>query len=179
MTIVEMRVHMDCPGCESKIKKALQKLDGVDDIDIDMNMQKVRVTGWADQNKVLKTVRKTGRNAELWPFPYNPEYHSFTHYYNYNNNNNNNNKINNYHHDDHQQIQYHHQSRRKAKYYHQSRPTATYYMSQPSSSSYNYRVHGYNGHDHGYYPQPLYSTILDEKTSSMFSDDNTNGCSIM
>ncbi|GMP74350.1 hypothetical protein CsSME_00031793 [Camellia sinensis var. sinensis] len=127
MTIVEMRVHMDCPGCESKIKKALQKLDGVDDIDIDMNMQKVRVTGWADQNK----------------------------------------------------IQYHHQSRRKAKYYHQSRPTATYYMSQPSSSSYNYRVHGYNGHDHGYYPQPLYSTILDEKTSSMFSDDNTNGCSIM
>lgn len=25
---VEMSVHMDCPGCESKIKKALQKLDG-------------------------------------------------------------------------------------------------------------------------------------------------------
>lgn len=23
-----MRVHMDCAGCETKIKKALQKLDG-------------------------------------------------------------------------------------------------------------------------------------------------------
>ncbi|KAF8409042.1 hypothetical protein HHK36_005114 [Tetracentron sinense] len=81
MTMVEMRVHMDCAGCESKIKKALQKIDGVDDIDIDMGMQKVTVTGWADQKKVLKTVRKTGRKAELWPFPYNPEYHNYTHHY--------------------------------------------------------------------------------------------------
>ncbi|KAK9284477.1 hypothetical protein L1049_023650 [Liquidambar formosana] len=78
-----MQVHMDCAGCESKIKKALQKLKGVDNIDIDMGMQKVTVTGWADQKKVLKTVRKTGRRAELWPFPYNPEYNNFTnHYYN-------------------------------------------------------------------------------------------------
>ncbi|XP_010277033.1 PREDICTED: heavy metal-associated isoprenylated plant protein 22-like [Nelumbo nucifera] len=73
MTITEMRVHMDCAGCECKIRKALKKLKGVDDVDIDMGMQKVTVTGWADQKKVLKTVRKTGRRAELWPFPYNPE----------------------------------------------------------------------------------------------------------
>ena len=26
--IVEMRVHVDCPGCERKITKALSKLDG-------------------------------------------------------------------------------------------------------------------------------------------------------
>ncbi|XP_059290735.1 heavy metal-associated isoprenylated plant protein 28-like [Lycium ferocissimum] len=81
MTIVEMRVHMDCPGCESKIRKALKKLKGVDNIDIDMNMQKVTVTGWAEQKKVLKTVRKTGRKAELWPYPYNPEYHNYMHHY--------------------------------------------------------------------------------------------------
>uniref|UniRef100_A0A5B7BH93 Putative heavy metal-associated isoprenylated plant protein 26-like n=1 Tax=Davidia involucrata TaxID=16924 RepID=A0A5B7BH93_DAVIN len=137
-----MRVHMDCPGCESKIKKALQKLDGVDDIDIDLGTQKVTVTGWADRNKVLKTVRKTGRQAELWPYPYNPEYHDFTNFY-----------------------------------YHQSHPT-TYYTSQPSSS-YNYRVHGYNGHDHGYYHQPPHSTIFDERTTAMFSDENPNACSIM
>ncbi|CDO96784.1 unnamed protein product [Coffea canephora] len=79
-----MRVHMDCPGCESKIKKALRKLDGVDNVDVDMGMQKVTVTGYADQEKVLKTVRKTGRLAELWPFPYNPEYHDFNYaYYNH------------------------------------------------------------------------------------------------
>ncbi|PSS03011.1 Heavy metal-associated isoprenylated plant protein, partial [Actinidia chinensis var. chinensis] len=145
--IVEMSVHMDCPGCESKIKKALQKLDGVDDINVDMEMQKVTVTGWADQSKVLKTVRKTGRKAELWPFPYNPEYHTFTQYY-YNQNG------------------------------HQSYPSSTYYVPQPSSS-YNYRVHGYNGHDHGYYHQPPHSTILDERASAMFSDENAHACSIM
>ncbi|KAJ1426121.1 hypothetical protein SESBI_10507 [Sesbania bispinosa] len=53
-----------------------------------MGMQKVTVMGWADQKKVLKTVRKTGRRAELWPYPYNPEYHGFTRHYgnNYENN---------------------------------------------------------------------------------------------
>ncbi|XP_015958056.1 heavy metal-associated isoprenylated plant protein 28 isoform X1 [Arachis duranensis] len=81
MTIVEMCVHMDCPGCESKIKKALKKLPGVDEVDIDMKLQKVTVMGWAEQKKVLKAVRKTGRRAELWPYPYNPEYHAFSRQY--------------------------------------------------------------------------------------------------
>ncbi|KAG5247060.1 heavy metal-associated isoprenylated plant protein [Salix suchowensis] len=75
--ITEIKVHMNCDGCETKIRKAIQKLHGVDDIDIDMEMQKVTVMGWADQRKVLKAVRKTGRRAELWPYPYNPESYSF------------------------------------------------------------------------------------------------------
>ncbi|KAK9221672.1 hypothetical protein WN944_010100 [Citrus x changshan-huyou] len=76
--ITEMRVHMDCAGCESKVKSSLKKLKGVDDIDIDMAMQKVTVTGWADQKKVLKAVRKTGRRAELWQLPYSPaEQHGY------------------------------------------------------------------------------------------------------
>ncbi|KAF7833924.1 heavy metal-associated isoprenylated plant protein 28 [Senna tora] len=70
-----MRVHMDCAGCESKVKSALEKLKGVDEVDIDMNTQKVTVTGWADQKKVLKTVRKTGRRAELWQLPYTTDFH--------------------------------------------------------------------------------------------------------
>ncbi|KAF5732538.1 Heavy metal transport/detoxification superfamily protein [Tripterygium wilfordii] len=72
---------MDCAGCESRVKSSLQKLNGVDDIDIDMAMQKVTVTGWADQKKVLKTVRKTGRRAELWQLPYNPEHQILTNQY--------------------------------------------------------------------------------------------------
>ncbi|KAL6286305.1 hypothetical protein ACE6H2_010695 [Prunus campanulata] len=81
---VEMRVHMDCPGCESKVRSALQKLKGVDSVDIDMAMQKVTITGWADQKKVLKTVRKTGRRAELWHFPYSADHNNFStdQYYN-------------------------------------------------------------------------------------------------
>ncbi|QCE09752.1 heavy metal-associated isoprenylated plant protein 28 [Vigna unguiculata] len=73
MTIIEMRVHMDCPGCENKVKEALQKLKGVDGIEIDMKLQKVTVNGYAEQKKVLKTVRKTGCRAELWQLPYTTE----------------------------------------------------------------------------------------------------------
>ncbi|KAI4322766.1 hypothetical protein L6164_022431 [Bauhinia variegata] len=75
-----MRVHMDCAGCESKVKSALKKLKGVDSVEIDMSMQKVTVTGHADQKKVLKTVRKTGRRAELWQLPFqNGEYYQQHH----------------------------------------------------------------------------------------------------
>lgn len=142
MTIVEMRVHMDCSGCEKKITKALSKVDGVDNIDVDMNMQKVTVTGWADQKKVLKTVRKTGRKAELWPFPYNPEYHA---YY--------------------------------TQYYADDSSPADYL----TTSTYNYRRHGYIGHDHDYYQyqHPPSSAILDNHTTAIFSDDNATGCSVM
>ncbi|WJX53205.1 hypothetical protein P8452_39229 [Trifolium repens] len=76
-----MCVHMDCEGCVTNIRKGLKKLRGIDSIDINMEMQKVTVMGWADEKKVLKTVRKTGRRAELWPYPYNPEYYDFTRNY--------------------------------------------------------------------------------------------------
>ena len=116
---------------------------GVDDVDVDMAMQKVTVMGWADQKKVLKTVRKTGKKAEL--YPYNPEYHGFIRQYG------------NIVHD----IQ-------------------TQYSSALPSSSYNYYKHGYNnGDDFGYYRQPVYSTVVDEKTMSIFSDENPHACSIM
>ncbi|XP_047340543.1 heavy metal-associated isoprenylated plant protein 29-like [Impatiens glandulifera] len=140
-----MQVYMDCPGCEAKVKKALQKLHGVDSVDIDMGKQKVTVTGVVDQRKVLKTVRGTGRTAVLWPYPYNPEYHDFT---------------------------------RRYYFKHQSYP-ATHHATV-ASSPYNYDIHGYNGHEHGYYQKPPYTALIDEKVSSMFSDDNTNSsCSIM
>ncbi|XP_077211514.1 heavy metal-associated isoprenylated plant protein 28-like [Tasmannia lanceolata] len=145
MTIVEMRVHMDCAGCESRIKKSLQKLEGIDDIDIDMRMQKVTVTGWADKKKVLKAVRKTGRRAELWPFPYNPEYHT-SHTYD--------------------------------TYAYQHHPQEYVSYAAPASS-YNYYKHGYDGHDYGYYHYPAHSSIVDERASALFSDENPNACSIM
>ncbi|KAL1826812.1 hypothetical protein ACET3Z_005224 [Daucus carota] len=84
--IVEMMVHMDCPGCEKKIKKALLKLDGVENVEIDMEMQKVTVTGFADQEDILKTVARNGRQAELWPYQYNADYRDFDQYYNYDKN---------------------------------------------------------------------------------------------
>ncbi|KAJ0051839.1 hypothetical protein Pint_01294 [Pistacia integerrima] len=161
MTIVEMRVHMDCAGCESKIKKALQKLDGVDDIDIDIATQKVTVMGWAEQKKVLKTVRKTGRRAELWPYPYNPEYHNY------------------YYQQQHQHQNYYYQNQVEVEA--AATVSHQYHSSQhlPSTSSYNYKEHGYTANGYGYYQPAPYSHIIDDRASALFSDDNPNACSIM
>ncbi|PWA71883.1 Heavy metal-associated domain, HMA [Artemisia annua] len=81
LSTLELIVNMDCYGCEKRVRRALENLDGVDSIEIDMDQQKVTVTGWAEQEDVLKIVRKTGRNAELWPFPYSLEYFGFTEEY--------------------------------------------------------------------------------------------------
>lgn len=50
---------------------------GVATVDIDMDKQKVTVTGYVDQREVLKAVRRTGRKAEFWPCPYDAEYYPF------------------------------------------------------------------------------------------------------
>lgn len=42
-----------------------------------MDKQKVTVTGYVDERKVLKVVRRTGRKAEFWPFPYDSEYYPY------------------------------------------------------------------------------------------------------
>ncbi|GKV35166.1 hypothetical protein SLEP1_g43470 [Rubroshorea leprosula] len=77
MSIVELLVHMDCEGCEKRIRRAISKIDGVDSLEIDMDKQKVTVTGYVDKRKVLKVVRRTGRKAEFWPFPYDSEYYPY------------------------------------------------------------------------------------------------------
>ncbi|KAF5745668.1 Heavy metal transport/detoxification superfamily protein isoform 1 [Tripterygium wilfordii] len=81
MSIVELLVHMDCQGCEKRIRKAISKIEGVDSLEIDMDTQKVTVTGYVDQRKVLKMVRRTGRKAEFWPFPYDSEYYPYASQY--------------------------------------------------------------------------------------------------
>ncbi|KAD4982453.1 hypothetical protein E3N88_19124 [Mikania micrantha] len=79
--MMEMIVNMDCQGCERKVRKALENLDGVQKVDIEMNLQKVTVTGWVNPEKVLKKVRRTGKKAELWPFPNNTTTIGFTQQY--------------------------------------------------------------------------------------------------
>ncbi|GKV12157.1 hypothetical protein SLE2022_298050 [Rubroshorea leprosula] len=69
---VELKVRMDCDGCELKVKKALSSLSGVKSVDINRKQQKVTVTGYVEANKVLKKAKSTGKKAEIWPYvPYN------------------------------------------------------------------------------------------------------------
>ncbi|KAE9465790.1 hypothetical protein C3L33_02303, partial [Rhododendron williamsianum] len=158
--IVELLVHMDCEGCEKRVRRAISKLDGkrardalmfreenikflselmdiagVDSLEIDMDKQKVTVSGYVDQRKVLKVVRRTGRKAEFWPYPYDSEYY----------------------------------------------PYASQYLDESTfSATYNYYTHGYNESMHGYLPDPVYSKIVDDEMAEVFSPENVHhACSIM
>ncbi|KAH1038196.1 hypothetical protein J1N35_039939 [Gossypium stocksii] len=81
MSIVELAVHMDCEGCQKRIRRAISKIHGVDSLEIDMDKQKVTVRGYVEETKVLKVVRRTGRKAEFWPFPYDTEYYPYASQY--------------------------------------------------------------------------------------------------
>ncbi|EPS58148.1 hypothetical protein M569_16668, partial [Genlisea aurea] len=68
---VNLKVRMDCDGCELKVKKALSSLPGVDSVEINRKQQKVTVRGFVDQTKVLNKAMSTGKRAEIWPYlPY-------------------------------------------------------------------------------------------------------------
>ncbi|KAM1052725.1 hypothetical protein ACFX2I_000270 [Malus domestica] len=68
---VELKVRMDCDGCELKVKNALSSLTGVKSVEINRKQQKVIVTGYVEPNKVLKKAKSTGKRAEIWPYvPY-------------------------------------------------------------------------------------------------------------
>ncbi|KAI5587990.1 hypothetical protein POPTR_005G079800v4 [Populus trichocarpa] len=69
---VELKVRMDCDGCELKVKKAISSLSGVKKVEINRKQQRVTVTGYVDSSKVLKKAKSTGKKAEIWPYvPYN------------------------------------------------------------------------------------------------------------
>ncbi|KAL7144020.1 hypothetical protein ABFS83_08G230700 [Erythranthe nasuta] len=69
---VNLKVRMDCDGCELKVKNALSSLTGVKTVEINRKQQKVTVTGFVEQSKVLKKAKSTGKKAEIWPYvPYN------------------------------------------------------------------------------------------------------------
>ncbi|KAF5790591.1 putative heavy metal-associated domain, HMA, heavy metal-associated domain superfamily [Helianthus annuus] len=82
MSVVELRVpNLDCHGCASKLKKALFKLKGVEEVEIEMEMQKIVVRGYAlDERKVIKAIKRTGKAVEPWPYPSHAHFASFYKY---------------------------------------------------------------------------------------------------
>ncbi|KAL0912479.1 hypothetical protein M5K25_018452 [Dendrobium thyrsiflorum] len=66
---VELKVKMDCDGCEYKTCLIVA---GVHSVEINRKLNKVTVTGYVEPNRVLKRVQSTGKKAEIWPYvPYN------------------------------------------------------------------------------------------------------------
>nr|AQX44181.1 heavy metal-associated isoprenylated plant protein 26-like protein [Apostasia odorata] len=75
---IELKVRMDCEGCELKVKKALSHMKGVQSVEINRKQNKVTVTGYIEPNRVLKRVMSTGKKAEIWPYvPYNLVMHPY------------------------------------------------------------------------------------------------------
>ncbi|GAA0146364.1 hypothetical protein LIER_06342 [Lithospermum erythrorhizon] len=73
MQTVEIKVKMDCDGCERKVREAVKRMKGVKKVDIDRKQSKVTVNGNVEPNKVLRRIKRTGKTrAEFWPYvPYN------------------------------------------------------------------------------------------------------------
>ncbi|KAK9061959.1 hypothetical protein SSX86_019143 [Deinandra increscens subsp. villosa] len=72
MQTVEIKVKMDCDGCERRVKNSVKSMKGVKSVEVNRKQSRVTVNGNVDPNKVLKNVMSTGKRAEFWPYiPYN------------------------------------------------------------------------------------------------------------
>ncbi|WVZ93078.1 hypothetical protein U9M48_039091 [Paspalum notatum var. saurae] len=68
---VELKVRMDCEGCELKVRNTLASMRGVESVEINRKQQKVTVHGFVEPQRVLRRAQSTGKRAELWPYvPY-------------------------------------------------------------------------------------------------------------
>lgn len=61
-----LKLNIDCDGCKAKVKKLLQKIDGVYTVNIDTEQGKVTVTGNVDPSVLIKKLEKRGKYAQLW-----------------------------------------------------------------------------------------------------------------
>ncbi|XP_027357704.1 heavy metal-associated isoprenylated plant protein 21-like [Abrus precatorius] len=69
MQTVEIKVRMDCDGCERRVRNAVTSLKGVKSVEVNRKQSKVIVSGYVDPNKVLKRIRSTGKTrAQFWPY---------------------------------------------------------------------------------------------------------------
>lgn len=76
---VEIKVKMDCEGCERKVRRAVEGMKGVTQVEIEPKQHKLTVVGYVEPNKVVARVRhRTGKRAELWPYvPYDVVAHPY------------------------------------------------------------------------------------------------------
>ncbi|GMI85538.1 HEAVY METAL ASSOCIATED PROTEIN 45, heavy metal associated isoprenylated plant protein 21 [Hibiscus trionum] len=65
---VEIKVKMDCDGCERRVRNAVTNMKGVKTVEVIRKQSRVTVTGNVDPNRVLKRVKSTGKRAEFWPY---------------------------------------------------------------------------------------------------------------
>ncbi|KAK7835533.1 heavy metal-associated isoprenylated plant protein 37 [Quercus suber] len=61
-----LKVSIHCDGCKQKVKKLLQRIEGVYQVNIEAEQQKVTVSGCVDAATLIKKLVRAGKYAELW-----------------------------------------------------------------------------------------------------------------
>ncbi|XP_043702510.1 heavy metal-associated isoprenylated plant protein 37-like [Telopea speciosissima] len=61
-----LKVNIHCDGCRQKVKKLLQRIEGVFTVNIDAEQQKVTVSGTVDPATLIKKLVRAGKHAEIW-----------------------------------------------------------------------------------------------------------------
>ncbi|KAJ6312649.1 hypothetical protein OIU77_014215 [Salix suchowensis] len=59
-----LKVNIHCDGCKQKVKKLLQRIEGVYQVNIDAEQQKVTVSGTLDTETLIKKLVRAGKHAE-------------------------------------------------------------------------------------------------------------------
>ncbi|XP_074563827.1 heavy metal-associated isoprenylated plant protein 20-like [Curcuma longa] len=69
---VDLKVKMDCDGCERKVKHAAKSVRGVTSVVVNRKISRVTVTGHIEAKDVIRKITNAGKKAEPWPYvPYN------------------------------------------------------------------------------------------------------------
>ncbi|KAL6514508.1 Heavy metal-associated isoprenylated plant protein 26 [Orobanche gracilis] len=76
---VEIKIKMDCEGCERRVRKSVEGMKGVTSVELSPKQNKLTVIGYVDPDKVLARVaHRTGKKTELWPYvPYDVVDHPY------------------------------------------------------------------------------------------------------
>ncbi|KAK3422678.1 copper transport protein ATX1 [Eucalyptus grandis] len=64
--VVELKVGLHCEECIKKILKAIKKMEDVDTYDVDVELNKVTVTGNVTSEAVIRALNKIGKQASRW-----------------------------------------------------------------------------------------------------------------
>ncbi|KAH1192907.1 Heavy metal-associated isoprenylated plant protein 21 [Glycine max] len=70
MQTTEIKVRMDCNGCERRVRNAVSSIKGVKSVEVNRKESRVVMRGYVDPKKVLKRVRSTGKSNKFTELNY-------------------------------------------------------------------------------------------------------------
>ncbi|KAM7499417.1 hypothetical protein LguiA_023831 [Lonicera macranthoides] len=64
--VVELKVGLHCEECIKKILKAIKKIEDIETYNVDVEQNKVIVTGNVTTEEVIKALHKIRKQASIW-----------------------------------------------------------------------------------------------------------------